>query len=81
MQVPLQILSIVVPAAWAFFFTLLIFQFIRLLCHLIPGLHMRLTEEEEKLGGDLINMGEVACKLTRLENLHFNKITYYCMYL
>jgi len=24
---------------------------------------MRLTEAEEKAGGDLINMGEVACKL------------------
>jgi len=65
----LQLLAIVVSAAWAFVFTVLIFQFIRLLCHLIPGLHLRLTEEEEKLGGDFINMGEVACKIMS-SNLH-----------
>ena len=46
------------PAAWAFMLTYMILQFINIL----PFMRLKLTEEEERIGGDWINLGEVACK-------------------
>ena len=59
MQILYQLLSVVVTAAWAFIFTFLIFLLIKVL----PFIRLKLTEEEERIGGDWINLGEIACKL------------------
>ena len=57
-QICFQLLSIVIPAIWAFGWTFVILQFINIL----PFMRLKLTPEEEEIGGDWINLGEVACK-------------------
>lgn len=59
MQILYQLLSVVVTAVWAFTFTFLIFLAIKIM----PFIRLNLTEEEERIGGDWVNLGEIACKL------------------
>ena len=58
-QVAIQLLSVVVAASWAFILTFVILQ----LVGLVPFLRLKLTEEEEKIGSDLVELGERACML------------------
>ena len=57
-QVKYQLVSILAAIAWSFGITFIILQLITL----FPFLHLRLTKEEEELGSDFIELGEVACK-------------------
>lgn len=55
-QIGYQLVAAVSISAYAFFATLIIVYVI----DIIPGLHLRLTAEEEVIGGDISEMGEIA---------------------
>ncbi|RUS29552.1 ammonium transporter AmtB-like domain-containing protein [Jimgerdemannia flammicorona] len=60
MQVPIQLTAIVTVSAWSFFVTYGILW----IMDKIPGLRLRLREDEEELGTDLAQMGEHAYGFT-----------------
>ncbi len=71
----IQLVSIAVPALWALVFTFAILYLIKI----IPFMSLKLTVEEEKIGGDWVMLGEVACK----NYIHFQVFIrlWNCMYL
>ncbi|OQV25502.1 Ammonium transporter 1 [Hypsibius exemplaris] len=58
-QVYYQIVAAAAIAGWSFFMSLIFL----LLINLIPGLQLRQSKEDERLGGDFAEMGEVAYRL------------------
>lgn len=58
MQILYQLLSSVVAGAWSFVLTLIILQILGT----IPFLRLKLTEQEEALGSDWIELGELASR-------------------
>lgn len=70
MQILYQLLSSVVAGAWSFLLTLIILQILGI----IPFLRLKLTEQEEALGSDWIELGELASKgkhKLKHKNIHF----------
>lgn len=60
MQILYQLLSAVVAGVWSFVLTFVILQILGL----IPFLRLKLTEQEEELGSDWVELGEFAGKLS-----------------
>ncbi|TPX50373.1 hypothetical protein SeMB42_g02275 [Synchytrium endobioticum] len=58
-QMAYQVVGCAVIALWSFFISCIML----IIIHRIPGLHLRISEDEELLGGDLTQMGEVAYEL------------------
>ncbi|OZJ01623.1 hypothetical protein BZG36_05354, partial [Bifiguratus adelaidae] len=56
MQVPIQLAAIAAVSAWSFGVTYLILM----VMNRIPGLYLRLNDEDEMLGTDMAQMGEIA---------------------
>ncbi|RKP14484.1 ammonium transporter AmtB-like domain-containing protein [Piptocephalis cylindrospora] len=54
--VPVQLLAIVSVSGWSFFITFALLKGL----NYIPGMHLRVSEEDEEMGTDLSEMGEVA---------------------
>jgi Amt family ammonium transporter len=76
MQILYQLLSSVVAGAWSFVLTLIILQILGT----IPFLRLKLTEQEEALGSDWIELGELASKKTyklKHKNIYFHFINCY----
>jgi Amt family ammonium transporter len=75
-QVAIQLLAVAASASWSFILTFLILQIVGF----IPGLRLKLTEEEEHIGSDLVELGERAYghdmnefNETLLNNMQFTK--------
>ena len=53
-----QFIAVCVSCAWSFAITFLLAKLI----HFIPFFELRLTEKDEELGADRVELGETACK-------------------